>query len=352
MKSQYIIIIVIVIIAVLLSACISSTVIAVNIFNSPDNAQTTISPNLPSTGLSANPPSSPPRSPPSNPPSSPPSSLSPAPPTSSVNPPTSDTIPSNISPEFSIKYADGNCLHPRGGSASPTENTELVFHPGCEKNRNEIHYQFNDKGQILHFTSKKCLGVDGNNNIVFKKTCGPNDIYKFIDDKLYHGSKLCISKKGKSDIVTLSNNCTDTDNNKFMFLDVKKNYINIKNDPTGYCIGTKVVKDHPGQIMLAYKKCDPSIDQIFVQDNENLKHSSGKCINVADDKFLDLTDNCQDNKFELLSNGSIRHKDQLLCFEPSNANKGKARENSGIKLTASCGAKTLVHSFVPVPRTT
>lgn len=60
----------------------------------------------------------------------------------------------------SLRHAtSGKCLHPSGGSSTPALNTPLVFHDGCDEQR--LRFELTDNGYLRHVSSGLCAIADG-----------------------------------------------------------------------------------------------------------------------------------------------------------------------------------------------
>jgi hypothetical protein len=65
----------------------------------------------------------------------------------------------SLTPEGTIRHSSGKCLHPSGGSATPANNTALVFWDGCNEQR--LRFELTPGGSIRHVTSGKCVHPRG-----------------------------------------------------------------------------------------------------------------------------------------------------------------------------------------------
>lgn len=98
------------------------------------------------------------------------------------------------------------CIHPRGGSANPDDNTPLVLHPGgCNNGESRLQFQLLPSGSIQHIASGKCVHPSGgsanppdNTVLVLHSGCNePRLSFRLVSGGLQHvSSGKCIHPEG------------------------------------------------------------------------------------------------------------------------------------------------------------
>ena len=80
----------------------------------------------------------------------------------------------------------GKCVHPRGMSAVPDNNTELVFHENyCDSDNDKLYFEMQSNGSIKHLSSGKCIHPYGGWDVP-----GNNTKLILYNDCLSYGAKF------------------------------------------------------------------------------------------------------------------------------------------------------------------
>ncbi|KAI9137207.1 hypothetical protein BKA69DRAFT_1099250 [Paraphysoderma sedebokerense] len=93
---------------------------------------------------------------------------------SPYNPTTMSSLPFTI-----MHRTSGRCFHPKGGSATPADNTQIVLYDGCAEPR--LLFEYNSGTQTFkHVSSGKCLvpqnsNVQDNTALVLSSQCNSED---------------------------------------------------------------------------------------------------------------------------------------------------------------------------------
>lgn len=240
----------------------------------------------------------------------------------------------------SIRHAlSGKCLHPKGGKANASNNTQLVLHKGCDEPKNIFVHLAG--GQLKHLSSEKCIHPKG-------------------------GSLLSDDPTS----LVLYTGCSVT-NHTFSFETItdptptyaeQNNPTVIKHKPSSKCFHPKGRKSKPGNntsLVLHSDYCNQyDLSLSFkMESNGAIKHTqSGKCIhpkggksNPGNNTKLVLHDGCSKEAvlFEK-SNGALVHKSSGKCIHPKGGSSSP-KNNTQLVLYDGCDDETVKYYFYLMP---
>lgn len=197
-----------------------------------------------------------------------------------------------------IRHTDsGFCVHPKGGSSNPRNNTQLVLYNTC--NKSSIEFRQLPSGHIQHKDSGKCIHPRGGSP-------NPRDDTQLVLDSLCVGERIqfSINRLPPQKPPPPPRNFT---NNKKLFLTL-----------SGKCMHPQGRRDD-------------------TQEGTRLVVHSDRCGSPDADKLF----------FTMNPNGSIRHEHSGKCIMPVSRGVGSVRNNTELMLVTDCNAQSTKFTHRP-----